>query len=91
MGKVLSEDFVDVSHVKGVAKKRRCMPTLKLTHFNEMDPTFMNLRSLESICPNIRNISLSMPVSVYHDGDDNNDKVAVDILKSKHQSQRRFC
>ena len=85
MGKVLSEDSFDGDKFKGVAKKRRMTSAtatkLKLTHFNEMDPTFMNIRHLELICPFTRHISLSMPISVYNAIDDNENVIAVDILR----------
>ena len=81
LGKVLAEDTV--SNARGnVTKKRRLSSrTLKLTHFSEMDPSFMNVKRLRDVCPNVRHVSLSMPV-VIHDASDNNDvnSVAVDIL-----------
>jgi hypothetical protein len=66
--------------VKGVASKRRRRPSsasLKLTHFTEMDPSFVDVSRLEQLCPHLRHISLSIPISI---DTDNNSAVYVGIL-----------
>ncbi len=35
----------------------------KLTYFSEMDPSFMDVRMVQSYCPHIRHVSLSLPTS----------------------------
>ena len=52
MGKVLSQDQ-DLK-IKGIASKRKRQTILKLTHFNEIDPSFMDIPRLQLLCPNIQ-------------------------------------
>jgi hypothetical protein len=79
LGKVLSQD-VDVK-IKGVASKRRRQMKLNLTHFNEMDPTFVDVRRLEEMCPHIQHISLSLPIIIHSNGHiDANTSTCVAIL-----------
>jgi hypothetical protein len=52
MGKVLSQDL-DLK-IKGIASKRKRQTSLKLTHFNEIDPSFMDIPRLQQLCPNIQ-------------------------------------
>ena len=76
---MLSQD-VDVK-IKGVAGKRKRQTMLKLTQFNEMDPTFVDVRRLEELCPNLQHISLSLPIIIHSNGHiDANTSTCVAIL-----------
>ena len=37
---------------------------LKLTHFCELDPNFVNVDRLQMLCPNIQHLSLSVPMTL---------------------------
>ena len=44
---------------------------LRLTHFCELDPQFVKIKRLETLCPNIQHLSLSVPMSLSSHGDNN--------------------
>ena len=58
IGKILDHQSFDL-------EERR----LKLTHFCELDPQFVNVKRLETRCPNIQHLSLSVPMSLSSHGD----------------------
>ena len=55
MGKVLNTGFEDEK--------------LKLTYYSELDPTFVDIESLQSLCPRIAHLSLAVPITINHSGD----------------------
>ena len=55
MGKVLNTGFEDEK--------------LKLTYYSELDPTFVDIDSLQSLCPRIAHLSLAVPITINHSGD----------------------
>ena len=57
--------------------------SLKLVHFNELDPEFVDVQKLQRLCPNIAHINLSVPISINPSGliDANASVPCVEILK----------
>jgi len=43
-------------------------PCLKLAHFYEIDPAFVNVNHLQKLCPNLTHIVLSVPISMNENG-----------------------
>lgn len=43
-------------------------PSLKLAHFYEIDPAFVNVNHLQKLCPNLAHINLSVPISMNENG-----------------------
>lgn len=54
MGKILHSGFKDEK--------------LKLTYYSELDPTFVNIPLLQSLCPRIAHLSLSVPITINTSG-----------------------
>ena len=75
MGKILNNsEFENLMENK---------PPLKLIHFNELDPEFVQVERLQRLCPNLAHINLSVPISINPSGliDANASVPCLEILK----------
>ena len=61
---------------------------LRLTYYSECDPLFVDIPKLSQLCPNIVSISLSVPISINHEGTVDADLTnANDILEALAKSK----
>lgn len=61
---------------------------LKLNYYSELDPTFVNISLLQSLCPHIAHLSLSVPITINSNGNvDANVKPCEEILRALAKSQ----
>jgi len=80
MGKILNNsEFENLMQDK---------PPLKLIHFNELDPEFVQVERLQRLCPNLAHINLSVPISINPSGliDANASMPCLEILKALAKS-----
>ena len=65
---------------------------LKLVHFNELDPEFVDVQKLQRLCPNIAHINLSVPISINPSGliDANASVPCVEILKVNQSGKAKI-
>lgn len=75
MGKIMSSGFDQVTR------------PLKLIHFNELDPGYVQVESLARLCPHIAHLNLSVPITINSSGNiDANVGPCVSILEALAKS-----
>ena len=63
-------------------------PALKLVHFYEIDPAFVDVNHLSKLCPNLAHINLSVPISMNENGGvEANVNYCANILQSLADSK----
>lgn len=68
-----------------------CEEKLKLTHFSELDPAFVDVKRLQRLCPLIGHVSLSVPITINSSGNiDANVAPCVAILEALAESELKL-